>query len=72
MKKGVCLKCGSRNVYSAEQGVFTRTHHGVPITAWTTASLTYYVCVDCGYVEHYIADPSSLTKITQKWNKVGA
>jgi len=36
------------------------------------ASIDNYVCVNCGYVEHYISDGSKLKEIAKKWDKVSA
>jgi hypothetical protein len=43
----------------------------IPITAWSNAALDNYVCVNCGYVESYIADSAKLWKIAQKWPRAG-
>jgi hypothetical protein len=33
------------------------------------APIDNYVCVNCGYVEHYISDRSKLKEIAKKWDK---
>ena len=29
-----------------------------------------YVCVNCGYFEHYVADPEKLAEVAQTWAPV--
>jgi predicted nucleic-acid-binding Zn-ribbon protein len=70
MKKGLCPKCGSREVYdgsgvSGKSGMnFSNT---IPITSLSNAKLDNYVCFICGYVESYVASPKDLAKIEKKW-----
>jgi len=70
MKKGVCPKCNSREVYSGTRvknkaGMnFSNT---IPLTGLSTATLDNYVCGRCGYVESYIAKEKDLAKIERKW-----
>jgi len=73
MKQGKCPKCGSGNIYSAEDlplkiGPFGS--NSIPISLTAMAALDNYVCVDCGLVESYVADDYMLKKISQKWKSV--
>ena len=74
MKDGICPKCGSSNVRSGVDVIMKGGGHGantIPITAFTSARLDNYVCVDCGFVESYVADQEKLDKIIEKWPRVG-
>jgi hypothetical protein len=35
------------------------------------AALDNYVCLDCGLVERYVADPQKLEEIGRRWTQVG-
>lgn len=74
MKNGTCPKCGSQAVYSGVDVLMKGGGHGsnsIPITSFTSARLDNYVCVECGFVESYIADREKLDKIIEKWPRVG-
>ncbi|MBN1638837.1 MAG: hypothetical protein JW866_07710 [Ignavibacteriales bacterium] len=74
MKKGKCPKCGSSNIYEGTKVKMKGGSHGsnsIPITSWSAAPLDNYVCIDCGYVESYIANKEKLEKIKEKWPKFG-
>ena len=73
MKDGKCIKCGSREVYHnngrwGQRGGFNG--NTIPVTVFTDAELTNFVCVNCGYVENYIQDGKKREKIKGKWTKV--
>jgi predicted nucleic-acid-binding Zn-ribbon protein len=73
MKQGKCPKCGSVNIYVAadlplKSGPFGS--NSIPVTLTAIAALDNYVCVDCGLVEHYVADDSMLKKIADRWKAV--
>jgi predicted nucleic-acid-binding Zn-ribbon protein len=78
MRDGICPKCGSDEVYSGANVQAKTNSHGmnsIPIRggiyfAPVTAALDNYVCVKCGYVESYIADPQKLEEIAERWAKV--
>ncbi|MDX2452751.1 hypothetical protein [Desulfosarcina sp.] len=73
MKQGKCPKCGSVNIYSAEDLPLKSGPFGsnsIPISLTAMAALDNYVCVDCGLVESYVADDYMLKKISQKWKSV--
>lgn len=73
MKNGQCPKCGSKEVYSGadiplKSGPFAG--NAIPISLTSMAALDNYVCVACGLVESYIADPDKLEEVAQRWIKV--
>ena len=73
MKQGKCPKCGSANIYVAEDLPLKSGPFGsnsIPVTLTAIAALDNYVCVDCGLVESYVADESMLNKIADKWKAV--
>jgi predicted nucleic-acid-binding Zn-ribbon protein len=81
MKDANCPKCGSGEVYSGVElivkdgpiasilkgGPFAS--NSIPISLSSMAPIDNYVCVNCGYVEHYISDRSKLKEIAKKWDK---
>ena len=72
MRSGVCIKCGRPTVYSGRDiKVKSSTGNTVPIDFKHRAPLDNYVCVTCGYVERYISDSSSLSKISKTWSEAG-
>lgn len=70
---GVCPICGSERVKS---GAEVRDKSGlrganrIPINATRAVPLDNYICLDCGYLESYIADRSILNRIAREWPKV--
>ncbi len=74
MKDGICPKCNAQEIYSGVEVLMKGGGHGsntIPITTFTAARLDNYVCVACGYVESYVADPEKLEKIIECWPRVG-
>jgi predicted nucleic-acid-binding Zn-ribbon protein len=70
MKRGICPKCGSTEVYAGTNVSFksgTYSSNAIPVTFWHYAPLDNYVCADCGYVESYIADVAQLERIRENW-----
>lgn len=70
MKRGKCPKCGSGKVFCAvdlplKGGPFGS--NSIPVSLTSMAALDNYVCIDCGLVEHYIADPDKLNEIERRW-----
>jgi predicted nucleic-acid-binding Zn-ribbon protein len=70
MKKGMCPRCQSKEVYSGasisgKSGL--HQNNTIPITSFTTAVLDNFVCGQCGYVESYIAKEKDLARIKRKW-----
>ena len=73
MKQGTCPKCGSANIYYAEDLPLKSGPFGsnsIPISLTAMAALDNYVCVNCGLVESYVADEYMLKKIAKKWKPV--
>jgi predicted nucleic-acid-binding Zn-ribbon protein len=73
MKQGKCPKCGSLNIYSAEDLPLKSGPFGsnsIPVSLTAMAALDNYVCVDCGLVESYVTDEYMLKKIAKKWKAV--
>lgn len=73
MKQGQCPKCGSTQIYSAEDLPLKSGPFGsnsIPVTLTAIAALDNYVCVDCGLVERYVADKSMRKKIAEHWKPV--
>ena len=64
MKQQPCAKCGSKDVRTSDR---KGTHSVIPITAFRSAYLKHSVCISCGYVEAYVADPKHLKAIAEKW-----
>jgi predicted nucleic-acid-binding Zn-ribbon protein len=62
----VCAKCGSSHVHRVPQ---TDTDVSIAITPTNTASIDYYVCANCGFVELYVQDKSLLTNIAEKYSE---
>lgn len=75
LKDGNCPKCGSGEVYSGaglllKGGPFAS--NSIPVSLTSLAPMDNYVCVNCGYVEHYISEPSKLKEISKKWDKAAS
>lgn len=74
MKQGQCPKCHSQEVYAGvdvlpKSGPFGS--NSIPISIVSIAALDNYVCVQCGYLERYVADSEKLKEISRKWQKAG-
>lgn len=69
MKTGNCPKCGSENVHVVHS---MRNHLVVPLSvlSMTDSATDLYVCVQCGFLEIYVEDPTDLPKIADTWPKV--
>lgn len=65
--KAVCSKCGVNDVHMVPQ---TAVEVSIAISWSSTASIDYYVCTACGYVELYVKDNALLPKIAEKYPKV--
>lgn len=66
--KDVCSKCGANDIHRVTQ---TAVEVSIAISWSSTASLDYYVCTTCGYVELYVKDKALLPKIAEKYPRVG-
>ena len=73
MKENKCPKCGSTEIYAGTD-VFPKsgpfTSNSIPISLTSIAALDNYVCIQCGYVESYVAETERLAEIAKKWTKV--
>jgi len=74
LKQGQCPKCHSQEVYAGvdvlpKSGPFGS--NSIPISIVSIAALDNYVCVQCGYLERYVADSEKLKEISRKWQKAG-
>jgi predicted nucleic-acid-binding Zn-ribbon protein len=75
MKRGVCPKCGSVEVYRGPFGL-DRLAGGLGesgqlvVGATMGPLLTSYLCAGCGYVERYVEDPSDLKTIMETCERV--
>ncbi|MCJ7539494.1 MAG: hypothetical protein MUO88_07510 [Desulfobacterales bacterium] len=72
MKENKCPKCGSTDIYAGtdvypKSGPFTS--NSIPISLTSIAALDNYVCIQCGYVESYVAETEKLKEISKKWIK---
>ncbi len=72
MKKGVCLKCGTAEVFQAPNG--TRLVWRSSRATYGDANCATYVCTKCGYLEQYVSlkgdDPQRVEDIKTHWRKV--
>ena len=75
MKEGKCPKCNADNVYCGVE-VYPKSgpfgSNSIPISITSIAALDNYVCVECGYLERYIAEDEKLQQIADKWRKVSS
>ncbi len=73
MKSGKCPKCGSEAVFSGDD-LFPKSGpfgiNAIPVSLASLAALDNYVCIDCGYLERYVADPEKCKEIGKKWRAV--
>jgi hypothetical protein len=72
MKDGVCVKCGSHDVYTNSGRLMKRGPFGVgamPVTFWSVSAMTAYVCGRCGYMERYLDLEGRMT-VRRKWKPV--
>ncbi len=70
MKKGICPKCQSKEVYSGtrlskKSGFYNS--NTIPLSGLRSAVLDNFVCGNCGYLESYIAKERDLLAIKKKW-----
>ncbi|MDQ5826760.1 MAG: hypothetical protein M3441_21475 [Chloroflexota bacterium] len=80
MKDGICVKCGSDEVYfDPVAGDLVRIANTdaalnvIPVKRGffgsSVAVLDNYVCGRCGYVESYILDNRKLQQIVENWTR---
>ena len=62
MKKGKCLKCGSSDVYTTDNGF--EISIGISSSDRGNFLFTNYICMKCGYTESYLnfEPPAALTE----------
>lgn len=67
MKEGICIKCGSENVY-----VDSTNRHGIniPVRNMMIHPTHLHICVDCGYMEFYAQTGFDLQTVKEKFRKV--
>lgn len=71
MKKGVCPKCQSKEVYMSEGYPHQREMITVSGTAFVKAvPPDRYACVSCGFVEFYLNSEEQFKEIREAWTKV--
>lgn len=68
MKNGICSKCESRDVHVYDKAAIEMS---IAISMFNSASLIYYICTNCGYVELFVKNRESLPLIAEKYPKVG-
>lgn len=71
-KTGICPKCNSTEVYY--EMLKRSQRNPIFISTFGIVRFDLYACVDCGYIEEYIADEFARDKdkmdiIRSKWNK---
>jgi predicted nucleic-acid-binding Zn-ribbon protein len=80
LKDGLCVKCGSNEVYfdpvAGDLVTIGNTNAAlnvIPVKrgffSSSVAVLDNYVCGRCGYVESYILDNRKLQEIVQNWTR---
>lgn len=73
MKKGICPKCNSREVFSNKNLRFKSGSYNsntIPLSFFRSVALDNYVCTQCGYLESYISDSAALERIRGMWEWV--
>ncbi|HRH46781.1 MAG TPA: hypothetical protein PKY82_34365 [Pyrinomonadaceae bacterium] len=69
MKKGICVKCGSSSICTAEMG-FQQDNYTLKLGDSMFSETVFvkshdYICTECGYYEQYIEDKGNLKKIAE-------
>ncbi len=67
MKDGICPKCEAKDVHVSNG---TSVEVSVRLGAFSSASVLYYICTACGYVEMFIENKADLPRIAEKYPKV--
>jgi len=62
-----CVKCKSQKIYHAE-ATKNRGAAKLFLGAFSSVMLSAHICTECGFVEHYVENPSDLEKISKKYN----
>ena len=71
MKKGVCPKCNSTEVYSSKGYPQQREMITISGTVFVNGvPPDRYVCTSCGFVEFYLVKEEHFNAIRENWEKV--
>ncbi|HUF83445.1 MAG TPA: hypothetical protein VMQ81_02520 [Acidimicrobiia bacterium] len=72
MKDGNCPKCSSTDVRTAERRSDFSWGDAAPSVRFgpSYSEVDTYLCIACGYVEHYVADPAKLADVAASWPSV--
>jgi hypothetical protein len=70
MKDGICPKCCSTGIHSKPEAIYSYGGVYLPISIFSSARLTPYVCVECGYMEIYVDEPYQRRQLAAKWPKL--
>ena len=73
MKDGQCPKCGAQAVYLFSGGSPAAPINAVRLSRTPRvnfAPVDTYVCVNCGYLENYVAHAEKLSYIADHWAQV--
>jgi len=72
---GKCPKCGGSRISTVpgKTGAYgSGPNIYVGMWAWSTAQVNRYVCLECGFVEHWVASPEDLGHIAERFESVAA
>jgi hypothetical protein len=73
MRRGACTKCGATEIHAARGHFSWGGESAVRITTSRMVRATLvdtYICVRCGYFEHYVADADKLGEVAERWGRV--
>lgn len=74
MRKGICPKCNSNDVYKMTNGIHPgsgRGHIYIRTSSVTHATdAEHFICTSCGYFEAYSLDREKLNDVVLNWEKV--
>lgn len=69
MKRGICPKCGSKAIYKNER--WLGEYRTMMQLGWLSqAKLADYICVECGFIESYLARPKDARKVARRCTRV--
>lgn len=74
MRDGICPKCGLDSVHAKRNGMKFGEEGALVYTSGPVTRPTpvdYYVCINCGYIETYLAEPTKLEQIARSWPRIG-
>ena len=72
MKNGLCLKCGSREIYRRGPDNYGTNEKIVVKAGFVTkgAAPDKYVCLGCGYLESYLPLEENAEMVREHWQRV--